>query len=75
MAKERWQQRANLENQLKILKKKSGWGCWFKNELDGIYDHIAEGIDIRSKCDWYEHSKKSAKFFLNVEKRRGVQTQ
>ena len=30
MAKERWQQRANLENQLKILKKKSGWGCWSK---------------------------------------------
>ena len=22
-----------------------------KNELDEIYDHIAEGIRIRSKCD------------------------
>ena len=22
-----------------------------KNELDEIYDHIAEGIQVRSKCD------------------------
>ena len=34
-----------------------------KNELDEIYDHIAEGIQIRSKCDWYEHGKKSPIFF------------
>ena len=44
-----------------------------KNELDEIYDHITEGIRIRSKCDWYEHSKKSTKFFLNLEKQRGSQ--
>ena len=24
-----------------------------KNELDEIYDHIAEGTRIRSKCDWH----------------------
>ena len=44
-----------------------------KNELDEIYDHIAEGIRIRSKCDWYEHGEKSPIFFLNVEKQRGSQ--
>ena len=30
-----------------------------KNELKAIFDHIAESIRIRSKCDWYEHSEKS----------------
>ena len=30
-------------------------------------------MKIRSKCEWYEHGKKSAKFFLNLEKKRGVQ--
>ena len=44
-----------------------------KYELDAIYDHITEGICIRSKCDWYEHSKKSTKFFLDLEKQRGAQ--
>ena len=34
-----------------------------KNELDEIYDHIAEGTRIRSKCDWYEHGEKSSIFF------------
>ena len=45
-----------------------------KNELDEIYDHIAEGIRIRSKCDRYEHGEKSTKFFLNLEKQRGSQS-
>ena len=44
-----------------------------KNELDETCDHIAEGIRIRSKCDWYEHGKKSTKFFLNLETQRGSQ--
>ena len=47
----------------------------YKKELDSIYDHIAEGIRIRSKCDWYEHGEKSTKFFLNLEKKRGNQNQ
>ena len=68
-----------MENQLKILEK-----CLdedddlskyngIKNELAAVYDNITEGIRIRSKCDWYEHSEKSAKFFLNLEKQRGPQ--
>ena len=42
-----------------------------KNELDEIYDHVTESI-IRRKYDWYEHSEKSTKFFLNLEKQRGA---
>ena len=35
-----------------------------KNKLDTIYGHITKGIRIRSKYNWYEHSKKSAFFFF-----------
>ena len=34
----------------------------FNHELKWA-DHITEGICIRSKCDWYEPSKKSKSFF------------
>ena len=68
-----------MENQLKILEKcldkddnLSKYNA-IKNELDAIYDHITEGIRIRSKYEWYEHSEKSTKFFLNLEKQRGAQ--
>ena len=55
IAKEKRQQRTNLENQLIILEK-----CLdeddnlrkynaIKNELDAIYYYITEGIRIRSK--------------------------
>ena len=45
-----------------------------KNDLELIYDHIAEGVRIRSKCDWYEQGEKSTKFFLNLEKQRSNQS-
>ena len=45
----------------------------YGKELESIYDHITEGIRIRSKCDWYEHGEKSTKFFLNLEKKSGNQ--
>ena len=68
-----------MENQLKILEKcldeddnLSRYNA-IKIELDAIYDYITKGIRIRSKCDWYEHRKKSTKFFLNLEKQRGAQ--
>ena len=74
IAKEEQQQRTNLANQPKILKN----GLYeddnlskynsIKNELDSIYNHITEGIRFRSKCDWYEHSEKSTKLILNLEK-------
>ena len=64
IAKEKRQQRLNLENQLKTLEKcldkydnLSKYNA-VKNQLDAIYDHMTEGIPIRSKFKWYEHSEK-----------------
>ena len=60
--KERKQKILNLENELKkldiSLDDANNLGKYnsIKNELDAIYNHIAEGIRIRSKCDWYEHA-------------------
>ena len=70
LAKERKQKISNLKSELKkpdislddannLVKYNS-----IINELDPIYDHIAEGIRIRSKCDWYEHGEKSTIFFF-----------
>ena len=42
-----------------------------KNDLELICDHIAEGVVITSKWDWYEQAEKSTKFFLNLEKQQG----
>ena len=42
-------------------------------KLDKIYQEKANGIRIRSKCNWYGHGEKSSKFFLNLEKSRVVQ--
>ena len=45
----------------------------FKNDSKLIYHHIAKGVRLRNKCDWYEQGKKSTKFFLNLEKQQGTQ--
>ena len=36
------------------------------NELGAIYNHIAEGMQIRNKCDWYG-------FFFSLQKQGGAQ--
>ena len=36
----------------------------YKKELESIYDRVAEGIRIRSKCGCYEHGEMSTKFFF-----------
>ena len=36
-------------------------------KLNIIYQEKTNGIRIRSKCGWYEHREKSAKFFQNLE--------
>ena len=69
VAKEKPQQRTNLENQLKKLKRNLDEDNLskhnsIKNELYVIYDHIAENTQIRSKCDWYEHAEKYTFFCL-----------
>ena len=81
IAKEKRHQRTNLENQLekleKCLDKEDNLSKYnaIENELDAIHDHITRDVRIRSKCEWYEHSEKSTKFFLNLEKQRELKTQ
>ena len=41
----------------------------YKADLDEIYNKITEGVKNRSKCQWYEESKKSTKYFLNLEEK------
>ena len=68
-----------LENKLKFLESNLNYdinsveyiNC--KNQLKEIYDDIAKGIKVRSKCQWYEQGKKSTKFFLNLEKTKVTQ--
>ena len=78
VAKEKRQLKTKLESQLKKLEVKldednlSKYES-VKNELDEIYDHIAERIRIRCKCDSYEQSEKSTNFFLILEKQQGSQ--
>ena len=33
-----------------------------------MYDEIAEGIRIHSRCQWYKKGEKLKKFFPNLEK-------
>ena len=58
----------NLESRDNLRKHES-----LKNDLELIYDHIPEGVRIRSKCDWYEQGEKSTKLFFNLEKQRANQ--
>ena len=46
-----------------------------KTQLEQIYKIKANGIKIRSKCEWSEHGEKSSKFFLNLENSRAIQGQ
>ena len=62
VAKEKRQQRTNLENQLKKLEgnfDKDSLSKYntFNQQSDEMYYHIAETTQIRSKCNWYEFRK------------------
>ena len=46
-----------------------------KQELDEIFDDIAKDSWIPSRYQWYEKWEKSNKFFLNLEKKPGIQGQ
>ena len=79
LAKELREELRILENKLKLYEQ--NLKC-FENEdylrcklrLEEIYKIKANGVKIRSKCDWYEYGEKSSKFFLNLEKNRFVQS-
>ena len=69
----------NLENRIKTLEQtlKNEEDFYTYNlcklELENIDDKKA-GAKIRSKCKWYQHGAKPAKFFLNLEKRKAINT-
>ena len=44
-----------------------------KLEFETLMDEKTSGHILRSKTDWYEKGEKSSKFFLSLEKKRGVQ--
>ena len=39
-----------------------------KTELEKVYNHIAEGIILCSRAQWYEEREKSTSYFLRLEK-------
>ena len=41
-----------------------------KRALEKYYDHVMEGLIIRSKANWIEYGGKSNKYFLTLEKQR-----
>ena len=45
-----------------------------KTQLEQICKIKANGIEIRSKCEWYEHGEKSLKFFLKLEQSHSIQS-
>ena len=73
-AKERRKQQAYFKSELKKLENNSESRNnlrkyeSLKNNLELIYDYVAEGMRIRSKCDWYEQGEKSKKLFLILQK-------
>ena len=75
LAKNRNKKIAKLETKLKHFKKHYVGKIDCKQQLDAIYEEEAKGINITSKCNWYEHSEKSNKFFLNLEKHNAIQSQ
>ena len=40
-----------------------------RNEIEKMYDNIAEVAKICSKCSWYQYGEKSTKCFCGLEKR------
>ena len=58
-----------VEGKLNCNEAKDGYNIC-KENLGVIYDEIANGIKIRSRCGWYELGEKSNKFFLNLQKYR-----
>ena len=37
-----------------------------RNELEKIYDNVAEGVKIGSKCSWYRYGENSTKLFYGL---------
>ena len=73
-AEKKVKKQSELESKFKILEKslscdeniEDNHTC--KADLNQIYDNLAERVKLRSKFLWYEESKKSSKYFVNLEK-------
>ena len=73
-AEKKVKKQSELESKFKILEKslscdeniEDNHNC--KADLNQIYDNLAERVKLRSKFLWYEESKKSSKYFVNLEK-------
>ena len=68
MAKSMRKKKLNLEQKPKLLEgklncKQTKDEYVSKENLNVIYNEIANGIEIRSRCNWYELGEKS-KFFI-----------
>ena len=37
-----------------------------RSEFEKIYDKVAEGVKIHSKCSWYQNGEKSRKYFYEL---------
>ena len=44
-----------------------------KEKLETFYEEKVKGVIIRAQAQWHEHSEKSRKHFLNLEKRKHVE--
>ena len=75
LAKEIRKSKTDLEAKLKLLESSlDNDACVFKcnqckKQLEKIFQSISEGIRVRSRCQWYEKSEKSTKYFSNQEKK------
>ena len=73
--------RTKIENKLQLLEDNHSYienrNAYdnSKDQLNEILENIAEGVRIRSRCQWYEEGEKSNKFFLNLEKKRAIEGQ
>ena len=45
-----------------------------RHTLEQYYNHITEGIILRSKVKWYEEGERNSKYFLSLEKRNKVKS-
>ena len=73
-SREKRKHKLDLESKLDSLKslnisEESSQYKKVHEDLEKVYDEIATGIRIRSKCNWYELGEKSNKYFLNLEKK------
>ena len=69
---------SNFENRIKTLEQnlenEEDFNTYnlSKLELQNIYDKKAEGANICSKCEWYQHEEKPTKFFMSLEKQKSI---